>query len=177
MVWKRIIIHTLMLFVTTWVIGAVFFPVHSDPWIRSFPLIGETSAYFVILIVQLALVCVIIPIFYSYFFVKTYEKKMLLIPLVYVILSFMVFLSFSYTQGASFGEVMKFGTNETIDFGTGITASVLASNPISTFSSAAEYSFMERSEVLPWYFSIMAAVMGLIAFFLSFYLGFIRTGE
>ncbi len=177
MVWKKIIIHTLLIFIATWIIGAIFFPIHSDPGVRAFPFIGDTSAYFVLLIVQLALVCVIIPIFYSYFFVKTYERKMLLIPLIYVILSFTIFLSFSYNQGMSFGEVMQFGTNETIDFDTGIMTSVFASNPVSTFSSAAEYSFMERSEILPWYFSIMAAVMGLIAFFLSFYLGFIRTGE
>ena len=177
MVWKRIIIHTVLIFIATWIIGAIFFPVHTDPGIRAFPLIGETSAYFVFLIVQLALVCVIIPIFYSYFFVKTYERKILLIPLIYVLLSFTIFLSFSYVQGMSFGEVMQFGTNETIEFGTGIMTSVLASNPISTFSSAAEYSFMERSDVLPWYFSIMAAIMGMITFFLSFYLGFIRTGD
>lgn len=173
---KKNLIYLILVFGISWMIGALFFPVHSSPALRGLGFIGETSFYFILLIVQLAIVCVIFPIFFAYFVVRNYERGVLVIPIVYVILSFALFSSFSYLQGESFGDTMRFGSNETIeDTGTGIIASILASNPASAFTNTAEYSFMERSEVLPWYFSILSGIMGFIAFFLSFYLGFVRN--
>ncbi len=144
MKWREILKHVLLLLLISWGVGFVSYPLYQHSFI--FGILPGTFSFYSFVVIQTLIICILLPFLYSFFLMKD-EKSLIAIPVIFTVLSILIFYSFAIYRSAVF-ELPEEKKPEGLIDGVLLLDAILSSNPVSMVSASACYFHFHSPETL-----------------------------